>query len=209
EHLLDIFYNLGFGSDTGLGLIGESYGVFGGRVRWSKFELATLSFGYGLSVTTVQLAKMYATLGNGGVALPLTILKQNEPVEGEQMISRKTSNSLLKMMESVLEKDGTGRKAAVPGYRIAGKTGTSRIAVNGGYGSDYVGSFGGIGPVSDPRLAVVVLINDPAGDYFYGNDVAGPAFSIIMGSALQMLNIPPDADNHHNTVIAARGGQRD
>jgi cell division protein FtsI (penicillin-binding protein 3) len=208
EHLLETFYNLGFGSDTGLGLVGESSGVFGDRIRWSKFELATLSFGYSLSVTTVQLARMYATLGNSGRSLPLTILKQDEVIEGEQVISSSTAGKLLEMMESVLKEGGTGLKAAVPGYRIAGKTGTARIASNGSYGSDYVGSFGGIGPASDPKLAVVVLINDPAGDYFYGNDVAGPAFATIMGNSLQLLNIPPDGYNQQNTVIAAAKRRR-
>jgi cell division protein FtsI (penicillin-binding protein 3) len=153
---------------------------------------------------------MYATLGNEGVRLPLSILKQAKAPEGEQVLSASTANKMLTMLQSVLEEDGTGKKARVPGYRIAGKTGTSRIAANGSYGSDYIGSFGGIGPVSDPRLAVVVLINDPAGDYFYGNDVAGPAFSQIMGSALQFLNVPPDADNHSKSVTAAISrGQHD
>lgn len=203
EHFLDTFYHLGFGEDTGLGLVGESAGMFGERTRWSDFELATLSFGYGLSVTTAQLARMYATLGNDGVKLPLTILKQNKTIEGERVLARSTVSEVLEMMESVLQEGGTGQKAVVPGYRVAGKTGTSRKAANGSYGSDYVGSFGGVAPVSDPRLAVVVLIDDPAGDYFYGGDVAGPAFATIMGDALRLLNIPPDADSHHNTVIAS------
>ncbi len=207
EHFLNTFYQLGFGSDTGLGLIGERPGVFGGRARWSDFEIATLSFGYGLSVTTVQLARMYATLGNHGVSRPLTILKQNKDrlIEGEQVLQPNTAKQVLAMLESVLAEGGTGTKAAVAGYRIAGKTGTSRIASQGSYSSDYVGSFGGVGPVSDPRIATVVMINDPAGDYFYGNDVAGPAFSTIMGSALQLLNVPPDALDQQQTVIAARG----
>ncbi len=203
EHFLETFYQLGFGEDTGMGLIGESAGVFGERRRWSEFELATLSFGYGVSATTAQLARMYAILGNDGVKLPLSIMKLEKPPEGEAVLSRATSTEVLHMMESVLEVGGTGTKARVPGYRIAGKTGTSRKASGGGYGSDYVGSFGGVGPVSDPKLAVVVLINDPRGDYFYGGDVAGPAFSTIMGNALRLLNVPPDADSHHSTVIAA------
>ena len=211
EHLLDTFYNLGFGSDTGLGLIGESSGLFGDKQRWSQFELATLSFGYSLSVTTAQLARMYATLGNDGIRMPLTILKQQNPVEGERAISSSTSKALLSMMESVLEEGGTGQKARVAGYRIAGKTGTSRIAGKGGYGSNYVGSFGGVGPASNPKLAVVVLINDPSGDYFYGNDVAGPAFSTIMGSSLRLLNIAPDQGKFDHTVehtVAATNGRR-
>lgn len=210
EHFLDTFYNLGFGGDTGLGLIGESSGLFGHKTRWSKFELATLSFGYSLSVTTAQLARMYATLGNDGVRLPLSILKLDENaianLQGERVISSTTSRKVLDMMESVLEDEGTGRKARVAGYRISGKTGTSRIvAKGGGYGSNYIGSFGGVAPASDPRLAVVVLINDPAGDYFYGNDVAGPAFSSIMSASLRLLNVAPDKVDLDHTVIAAQG----
>lgn len=203
EHFLDTFYQLGFGEDTGMGLIGESAGAFGDRRRWSEFELATLSFGYGLTVTTAQLARMYAVLGNGGMKLPLSIMKLDKAPAGEQVLASSTATEVMEMMESVLEEGGTGQKAKVPGYRIAGKTGTSRKASNGSYGSDYVGSFGGVGPVSNPRLAVVVLINDPRGDYFYGGDVAGPAFSTIMGNSLRLLNVPPDADTHHSTVIAS------
>ncbi|MFT4925587.1 MAG: cell division protein FtsI (penicillin-binding protein 3) [Phenylobacterium sp.] len=206
EHFLETFYKLGFGSPTGLSLVGERAGVFGNRTRWSDFEIATLSFGYGLSVTTVQLARMYATLGNEGVSQYLSILKRDESTShetGERVIQASTAKQVMLMLESVLAEGGTGTKAAVAGYRIAGKTGTSRMASGGSYGSDYVGSFGGVGPVSDPKIAVVVLIVDPAGDYFYGNDVAGPAFSTIMGSALQLLNVPPDADDMRNKRIIA------
>lgn len=206
EHLLDMFYHLGFGSQTGIGLIGESEGLFGDKASWSDFELATLSFGYSLSVTTVQLARMYSILGNDGIRLPLSILKQTQAVEGERVISTQTARQVLAMLESVVEDEGTGRKARVPGYRISGKTGTARIAGKGGYGSNYVGSFGGVAPVADPQLAVVVLVNDPAGDYFYGNDVAGPAFSTIMGNSLRILNIAPDRQQFDHTVLAARAG---
>jgi len=123
------------------------------------------------------------------------------------VISKATSRKVLSMLESVLQDGGTGQKARVPGYRVAGKTGTSRIAGKGGYGSDYIGSFGGVAPASAPKLAVVVLINDPAGDYFYGNDVAGPAFSAIMGGSLRLLNIAPDEQKYQKTVIASTKGR--
>ena len=205
ENFLDTYYNLGFGSPTGLHLIGESAGMLGDETHISKFEIATLSFGYRLAVTTAQLARMYATLGNHGKRMPLSILKLDQAPEGEQVLARSTTDNVLTMLESVLEEGGTGQKAVVPGYRIAGKTGTARLALNGSYGSDYIGSFGGVGPASDPKLAVVVMIYDPAGDYFYGNDVAGPAFSTIMGTSLRLLNVPPDADTRRNMVIAANG----
>lgn len=192
EHFLDAFYNAGFGTDTGTGLLGESSGVFYDRRRWSDFELATLSYGYGLSVTPLQLARMYATIANGGIRYPLSIIKQQTSPYGERVFSEKNANMVLNMLESVVEKGGTGPKASVPGYRVGGKTGTSRKAIAGGYGSDYVAMFAGVAPISNPRLAMVVVINNPKGDKYYGGDVAAPVFSNVMGGALQLLNVPTD-----------------
>ncbi len=208
EQLLDAFYNAGFGSDTGTGLIGESSGIFYDRRRWSDFELATLSFGYGLSVTPLQLAQMYATIGNGGIRRPLSILKLNQPHEGERVFSHSSSRQLLKMLETVVDEDGTGHNAAVEGYRVAGKTGTSRKAVAGGYGNDYVGLFAGVAPVSDPKIALVVVINNPKGDVYYGGDVAAPVFSKVMGGALQILNVPNDKDADDDLQLASVKGER-
>ncbi|WAJ69664.1 penicillin-binding transpeptidase domain-containing protein [Catenovulum adriaticum] len=206
EQFLDAFYNVGFGSETGTGLLGESSGIFYDRRRWSEFELATLSFGYGLSVTALQLAQMYATIGNGGVRRPLSILKREAPMEGSQVFSHSSSRQLLKMMESVLDDDGSGHKAAVEGYRVAGKTGTSRKAVAGGYGNDYVGLFAGVAPVSDPKIALVVVINNPKGDKYYGGDVAAPVFSKVMGGALQILNVPNDKSDTDDIQLAQLKG---
>ncbi|MCU7555524.1 penicillin-binding transpeptidase domain-containing protein [Alteromonas sp. ASW11-19] len=196
QFLLDTYYNVGLMSDTGSNMPGESSGIFHERSRWSDFELATLSFGYGISVTTAQLARMYATLANGGIKRPLTIIK-NPQTEGwqpteERVISEKNAAAVLAMMESVTQKGGTATKAAVPGYRVAGKTGTSRKAVAGGYGEEYVNIFAGVAPVSDPQLVTVVLINEPGGDLYHAGDTAAPVFSAIMQGALQMLNIAPD-----------------
>ena len=195
EQFLDVFYNAGFGSDTGTGLLGESSGIFYDRRRWSDFELATLSFGYGLSVTATQLAQMYATLGNGGIRRPLSILKLEQPLPGERVFSHSSSRQLIKMMEAVLDEDGSGHRAAVEGYRVAGKTGTSRKAVAGGYGNDYVGLFAGLAPISNPKLALVVVINNPKGDKYHGGEVAAPVFSKVMGGALQILNVPTDKND--------------
>ncbi|WP_017444406.1 peptidoglycan glycosyltransferase FtsI [Gayadomonas joobiniege] len=192
EHFLGAFYNAGFGIDTGTGLLGESAGVFYDRRRWSDFELATLSYGYGLSVTPLQLARMYATIANGGVRRPLSILRIDNPLPGERVFSEKNANLVLNMLESVVKKGGTGPKAAVEGYRVGGKTGTSRKAIAGGYGSDYVAMFAGVAPISDPRLAIVVVVNNPKGDKYYGGDVAAPVFSSVMGGSLQLLNVPTD-----------------
>lgn len=200
EFLLDTYYNMGLMSDTGMSLLGESDGLFHERSRWSDFELATLSFGYGLSVTTAQIGRMYTTLANGGVNRELSIIKDGVTKEAEQIFSTKHTHAVLDMMESVTLKGGSGKKAAVPGYRVAGKTGTSRKAVAGGYGDNYVNIFAGIAPVSDPQIVVVVLINEPGGDLYHAGQTAAPVFSKIMGGALQLLNVAPDAQKATNVA---------
>ena len=204
EYFLDTYYSMGLMSDTGTNLIGERQGLFNEQRRWSDFELSTLSFGYGLTVTAMQLARMYAILGNEGVKQPLSIVMSDEQKITEQVISASNANKVLEMMESVLEEGGSGRKARVPGYRIAGKTGTSRKAVKGGYGEQYVNIFAGVAPVSDPQIAMVVLINEPKGDLYYGSQTAAPVFGTIMASTLQLLNVPPDAKRVSS--VAMQGG---
>ena len=192
EFLLDMYYNVGLMSDSGANLLGESSGIFNNRNRWSDFELSTLSFGYGISVTALQLAKMYSILGDGGIKRPLSIVKPDAPVASERVISEHSTKQVLHMMESVLQEGGSAEKASVPGYRVAGKTGTSRKANVNGYGDEYVNIFAGVAPVSDPRLAVVVLINEPKGELYYAGLTAAPVFAKIMAASLQMLNVPPD-----------------
>ncbi len=190
--LLDLYYDMGLMSDSGTNLLGESAGIFHERNRWSKHELSTLSFGYNLSVTTVQLARMYTILGNGGIKRPLSIIKSSEVVPEERVLSEENARAILAMMESVTQDEGSGKKAKVSGYRIAGKTGTSRKAVAGGYGEEYVNIFAGVAPVSNPQLAVVVLINEPRGELYHAGDTAAPVFSSIMTGTLQLLNVTPD-----------------
>ena len=192
EFLLDMYYNVGLMSDSGANLLGESSGIFNYRNRWSDFELSTLSFGYGISVTALQLAKMYSILGDGGIKRPLSIVKPDGPVESERVISEQSTRQVLHMMESVLQEGGSAEKASVPGYRVAGKTGTSRKANVNGYGDEYVNIFAGVAPVSDPQLAVVILINEPKGELYYAGLTAAPVFAKIMAASLQMLNVPPD-----------------
>ncbi|EKE71457.1 peptidoglycan glycosyltransferase FtsI [Gallaecimonas xiamenensis] len=194
DELLGTFTKFGFGSETGIDLVGESSGIFKyDRPRWSEFELATLAFGYSISVTPVQLARAYATLGNEGRRLPLSIIKGLPQPTAEQVVKPKVAREVLHMMESVVRPGGTATVAAVPGYRVAGKTGTARKAVAGGYGNEYVASFAGVAPVSNPKLAIVVMINEPSGDQYYGSEVAAPVFSSVMGGALSLLNVMPDA----------------
>ncbi|WP_299080865.1 penicillin-binding transpeptidase domain-containing protein [uncultured Paraglaciecola sp.] len=192
DFLLDMYYNVGLMSDSGANLLGESNGIFNERNRWSDFELSTLSFGYGISVTALQLARMYSILGDGGIKRPLSIIKNDEPIESERVISEDVTQQVLQMLESVTQAGGSAQKAKVPGYRVAGKTGTSRKANANGYGEEYVNIFAGVAPVSDPQLAVVILINEPKGELYYAGHTAAPVFSKVMAASLQMLNVPPD-----------------
>ncbi len=194
DYLLSFYQKAGFDQDTGTNMLGETSGIYSPDRRWSDHEIATLSFGYAVALSTAQLARVYATLGAGGISRPLTILKQENPLEGDRIMSQKNAYSVLEMMESVFEKEGTARHVKVDGYRVAGKTGTAEKAIAGGYGDEYVGNFAGVGPVSDPRLAVVVMVNEPGGDVYYGGDIAGPAFSEIMSGALRILNVAPDLE---------------
>jgi len=183
----------GLGQDSGTGLTGESSGMIPMRSRWSNIELATLGFGYGLRVTPLQLTAAYAALANKGVRKPVSILKVTQPPQGEVVIAPEIAEQVIHALESVVEEGGTGGKAAVPGYRVAGKTGTAKVATAGGYGKDYVGTFVGFAPVSNPRFVMAVIINEPKGGAYYGGSVAGPTFAEVMSSALQLYNVPPDA----------------
>ena len=201
DQLQQTFADFGFGNDTGINLIGESVGRLPIRHRWSKFELATMSFGYGITTTTLQLAKAYAILGNGGIERPITILKQPTPSEGNRVISERVAREVVEMMEGVSEKGGTAPAAKVDGYRIAGKTGTSRKAVAGGYGDDYVSVFAGVAPASDPQFSIVVMINEPQGDSYYAGAVAAPVFSSVMRSTLLLSHIRPDDTDSSYTLL--------
>lgn len=192
DALLGLYSSFGIGSATGVNLVGESLGLYPDRRRWSDFERATLSFGYGLSITPVQLTRAYATLGSLGVNRPLSIIKTDTNVPGKRVASAKHTRAVLDMLESVTQQGGSAHRAAVDGYRVGAKTGTAKVAVVGGYGDDYIGYTAGIAPLSDPRIAMVVIINEPQGDSYYGGQVAAPVFSEIMKSALQLLNIAPD-----------------
>jgi len=204
EFLLDKFFDAGFADSTGTDLIGESSGMMHDRQRWSKFELATLSWGYGLAITPMQLARFYATLANGGIKRELSIVKMDKPSEGERVFSKKNSLAITQMLETVV--DEHVQKAKIDGYRVGGKTGTSFKAVAGGYGNDYVGLFAGVAPITDPKVVVVVVINDPGGDLYHGGEVAAPVFSRVMKGALRILNVAPDASDKmalSNNVVSS------
>ena len=183
----------GFGEVTGSGFPGESAGLLNESAHWRKIGQATISYGYGLSVTPLQLARAYAVLGSGGVKRPVTLRRVDGPVPGERVVDERVARELLQMMESVVSQDGTGGRAALAGYRVAGKTGTAWTAANGGYSTErYKGTFGGVVPASRPRLAAIVMIDEPSGSKYYGGDVAAPVFANVMAGALRLMGVPPD-----------------
>ncbi|KQA26904.1 cell division protein FtsI [Vibrio metoecus] len=198
EALLGMYNSVGLGEMSGLNLVGETIGIFPNRRRWSQFEIATLSFGYGLAITPIQLVHAYATLGNHGKYQPIHVVEGNRLGEPRQVVDAKYVNQVLEMLETVTQPGGTATRAAVPGYRIAAKSGTSRKAIAGGYSDEYFAYTAGVAPVSDPRISLVVMVNEPQGDSYYGGAVAGPVFSEIMKGALQILNIAPDENRFQN-----------
>lgn len=196
-----MFRRFGFGTVTGLGFPGEASGWLPGAALSRPLARATLSFGHGLAVTPLQLAQAYLVIGSGGVRYPISLLRQSEPLPGERVLSEATAREILGMLESVLAPDGTGANARVEGYRVAGKTGTVRKVVNGGYDHErHVAYFAGIAPVSRPRLAMVVVINDPAGGIFSGGQIAAPVFSRVAATALRLMNVLPDAVRRRDPV---------
>ena len=151
-----------------------------------------MGYGYGFTVTALQMASAYATLANNGVRLPVTVLKAHAKAQGQAVASETEVRRVQNALENVVA-EGSGRKAAIHRYRIAGKTGTAKIAGLSGYGNHYLANFAGFAPLSDPRFALVVAVRDPKGAY-YGSQVAAPVFSSIMTRALQLYNVAPDRD---------------
>lgn len=193
ERLWNVYQRFGFGQVTGTGFPGESAGVLRDYVRWRTLEQATLAYGYGLSVTPLQLARAVSAIADQGRLRQPLLIMDDTHYPPQSVLDPQIAKQLGEMMEAVVESSiGTGRSARVPGYRVAGKTGTSRKSISGGYANRYVSSFIGYAPASRPALAAVVVINDPGGENYYGGQVAAPVFSRVMASALRLHNIPPD-----------------
>jgi cell division protein FtsI (penicillin-binding protein 3) len=193
EQLIGLLQRSGFGQRTESTYPGESEGALVKVKDANPFVLATLGFGYGLSVTALQLAKAHLIFVNQGRLTPVTLLHNDPPVPGPQVIKAKTAQQVLLMMETVLDKDGTGKAARVPGYRVAGKTGTARVAGKDGYKDRrYTASFIGIAPVSKPKFVVVIIIHEPSRKGYYAAAVAAPLFAKVMSGALRLFNIPTD-----------------
>ena len=183
----------GFGQITASNFPGESAGLLSNYSHWRSLSIATMSHGYGLSVTPLQLAQAYATLGAFGTHRPVTLLRVDAPVAEERVLDGAVCVALLHLLESVVTPEGTAPQAQIPGYRVAGKTGTAYKAEGGGYSRDrYVGTFGGVAPVSNPRLAAVVVIDEPSAGKHHGGEVAAPVFAAVLGGALRLMGVPPD-----------------
>lgn len=193
ETLWNMFTKVGFGQTTGVGLPGEGTGHLADFHNWREIENATLAFGYGISVTGLQLARAYGTLATDGVLKPVSIVKVDHPVEGVRVMSAAAAAEVRKMLELVVA-HGTGGSAAVTGYQVAGKTGTVHKNTADGYAADqYLSLFAGFIPVGKPKLIGVVVIDGPRGKEYYGGLVAAPVFSRVMREAVRILNLPPDS----------------
>ncbi len=193
EQIHGTLISLGFGQVTASGFPGESAGLLSGASHWRPIAVATIAYGYGLSVTPVQLAQAYATVGAFGIRRPVTFERVDGPPAGERALTERVSRDLIGLLEGVVAPDGTGTKARVPGYRVAGKTGTAWKAAGGGYSERrYTAVFAGLVPASRPRLAALVLIDEPSGSEYYGGDVAAPVFAAVMSGALRLMGVAPD-----------------
>ena len=199
QNLWQMFSQLGFGKLSGSGFSGEVSGFLPPFQTWNRVKHASVSFGYGLNVNALQLARAYAVLGNNGILPPIRLLQLSQSelatASSFQVMRRDTAKAIVRMLETVTVDGGTGEAAAIKGFRVAGKTGTVRKVTATGYSeSQYFALFAGLVPASRPRFAMVVMIDTPQEGEYYGGKVAAPVFAKVMSQILQWLNIPPDAE---------------
>jgi cell division protein FtsI (penicillin-binding protein 3) len=199
-----VLHGFGIGRVTENGFPGESAGRLDEPKHWRQVGQATLAYGYGLSVTTLQLARAYSAIAADGVLRPLSLVAVDEAPEGERAISAATAEKLVAMMQAVISPQGTGQRAAVKNFSVAGKTGTAWISSAGGYSNRYTAVFGGMVPASDPRLVAVVVIDDPQGDQYNGGDIAAPVFARIATGALRLMAVPPDRPQEPPLTVVAK-----
>ena len=194
QKMWTIFSEVGFGTQTKVGFPGEATGRLRAYQTWKPIEQATMSYGHGISVSLLQLARAYSVFATNGELMPLTLVKRDQPVEGKAVISPRTAMAVRKMLEMVTQLGGTATRAQVAGFRVAGKTGTAHKLIGASYATDrYVSSFVGFAPASNPRLVIAVMLDEPGGKSYYGGEVAAPVFSNVMAGALRLLGIEPDA----------------
>ncbi|MEO8742322.1 MAG: penicillin-binding transpeptidase domain-containing protein [Lysobacteraceae bacterium] len=191
EHMYDMLHRFGFGQTTGSGFPGESAGVLPKGKTWSTIQKATIAYGYGVSVTALQLAQAYAAIGNGGRLVTPTFVKGGD-TPSKAVLDPHVASQIMAMLETVVAPGGTAPDAAVLGYRVAGKTGTARYAGPGGYSKQYDSLFVGLVPASHPKFVMVVMVHDPKGKVYYGGLVSAPVFSKVMDGALRLMDVPPD-----------------
>ncbi len=193
EQMWDLFTTVGFGQAPKL----DFPGAVAGRVRphksWKPIEQATMSYGHGISTSLIQMARSYLIFARDGDMIPTSLMKVDAPPAGQRVISEKTARSVRAMLEMAAGPEGTAPKAQVPGYRVAGKTGTAHKLVGGQYANKYVSSFVGFAPVSDPRIIVAVMVDEPSNGMHYGGQVAAPIFSAVVANALRAMNVAPDS----------------
>jgi cell division protein FtsI (penicillin-binding protein 3) len=213
DNIRNVFDRVGFGHSPGTGFPGEGPGDLPSRRKWAPVEHASLAFGYGLTVTPLQLASAYLVLANDGIRRPVTLLRQDPgmpPAAGERVIDAKIAGEILVMMRAVVER-GTGTHAEIPVYAAAGKTGTTHKVGAGGYEQHHYRSlFAGLAPAAAPRLVTVVVVDDPQVGGYFGGAVAAPVFARVTSGALRLLNVPPPAapprGGDATAVAAARIG---
>jgi len=206
EKMGSFYRELGFGSAPDTGFPGEAKGLLRPWNKWRPVEQATMSYGHGISVSLLQLARAYTIFTNDGQLLPLSLTRLDAQPIGKPLVTPASIREVTRMMEMAALPGGTAPRAQVPGYRVAGKTGTAHKPEDGGYAEKkYVSSFVGFGPVSNPRFIVAVMLDEPAGAKYYGGDVSAPVFSSVMGAALRMMSVPPDAPNTLNVQAPSRG----
>lgn len=202
------FSQFGFGRDVKVNFPGASNGYLPVRTHWTDGERAALSYGYGVSVTTLQLAHAYATLANGGVMVPLSLLRVDKPPKGHRVIKAKVAHEVVDMLETVVSNRGTARRAKVPGFQMAGKTGTAHKSNAGGYAENhYVGIFAGMGPIPNPRYVTVVMINDPRQHSYFGGRVAAPVFAQVMATVMRDMQVDPSHPDLRYAGIPLKGGE--
>jgi cell division protein FtsI (penicillin-binding protein 3) len=193
RQLWETYSNVGFGLPPRIGLQGAVAGRLRPPAKWQPIDHATISYGYGVSVSLLQLARAYTMFARNGDVAPLSLLKRDGPVAGVQVIKPTTARDMRRMLETAVSDQGTAPKARIAGYRVAGKTGTAHKLRNGKYSNAYIGSFAGFAPVSDPRVVIAVMIDEPSGGSYYGGDVAAPVFAQIAAATLRTLQVLPDS----------------
>jgi cell division protein FtsI (penicillin-binding protein 3) len=208
EKMGTLYRELGFGATPQTGFPGEAKGLLRPWTQWRPIEQATLSYGHGISVSLLQMARAYTIFTNDGQLLPLSLLKRDAQPIGKRLVTRQTALEVTRMMETAVMPGGTAPRAQVPGYRVAGKTGTAHKAEAGSYAEHkYVSSFVGFGPVSQPRFIVAVMLDEPQGAKYYGGDVGAPVFATVMGAALRMMSVAPDAPGTLNVQAPKPGSE--